>query len=167
MNKMREIYVEKVTLNICVGEPGERLENAKKLIERLSGAKAIYTKAKKKIAEFKIRPGLPIGVKVTLRGEKAVEILKRLFKAKDNEIPKEKFDDQGNFAFGIEEYTLIPGMKYDPKIGIIGLDVAVTLARKGYRVRRKRLKSRIGKKHLISKEEAINFIQNTFGVVVK
>ncbi len=172
MNPMREIRIEKVTLNIGVGEPGERLEKAEEVLRRvlkLVGIeqKPVRTKAKKRVQRWGIRPGLPIGVKVTVRGKKAEELLKVLLEAVDRKIPARSFDEHGNFSFGIHEYIEIPGMKYDPEIGIYGMDVCVTLERPGYRVkRRKRKKARVGKEHLITKDEAIQFVKETFGVEV-
>lgn len=164
--KMREIRIEKVTLNIGVGEPGERLEKAREVLKRISGRTPVLTTAKKKIPTWKIRPGLPIGVKVTIRGDDAYTLLQNLFKAVDNKVKASSFT--GNtFSFGISEYIYIPGMKYDPELGILGLDVCVTLERPGYRVKRRSLrKAKIGKKHQIKKEEAIQFIKEKFGVEV-
>ncbi len=166
MNPMREIRIAKVTLNMGVGEPGEKLELAKELLEKISGTKAVKTKAKKRVPSWGIRPGLEIGVKTTVRGEKAVELLKKLFAAVNNRISASNFDDHGNLSFGIKEYIHIPGMKYDPKYGIVGLDVCVTLERPGYRVKRRRFKSKIGKRHLITKDEAIQFFKDKFGVEI-
>ena len=75
----------------------------------------------------------PIGVSVTVRGEDAKELLKRLFEAKGNQVKGRSFDNFGNYSFGINEHIDIPGVKYDPKVGIMGLGVSVTLTRPGYR----------------------------------
>lgn len=167
MNPMREIRVEKVVLNIGVGEPGEKLEKCKQLLERITKKKAVKTLAKKRIPEFGIRPGLEIGVKVTLRGNEALQLLPRLLKAVDNTLKREWFDDNGNINFGIPEYLHIPGVAYDPSLGVIGLSVAIKLSRPGFRVeRRKYRRAKVGKKHRISREEAINFIVKQFGVRV-
>ncbi|NPA22395.1 MAG: 50S ribosomal protein L5 [Candidatus Micrarchaeota archaeon] len=167
MNPMREIKIEKVTLNIGVGQPGERLENAKKLLERITGKKATFTQAKVRNPTFKIRPGLPIGVKVTLRGKDAEEILRKAFKSVKNKISKKSFDEAGNFSIGIKEYIDFPGAKYDPEIGMFGFDVVVTLERPGYRVKkRKRAPSKVGKHHRIKPEEAMEYIKQKFGVEV-
>jgi len=97
----------------------------------------------------------------------AVEFLKRALVAVNNKIKASSFDDYGNVSFGISEHVVIPGMRYDPEIGIFGLDVAITLERAGYRVaRRKRKKARLPKSVRISKEEAIMFLQDNFGVTV-
>ncbi len=164
---MREPVIEKVTINIGVGEAGERVEKAVALLEKLTGKKPVKTKTMKRIPAFGIRPRQFIGAKVTLRGKEAEEFLKKAFEAVGNKIKASNFDELGNFAFGIAEYIDIPGMKYDPDIGIFGMDVCVSMGRKGYRVKRRRIKrSRVGKKHLLTKEEAIEFIKEKFGVEV-
>jgi large subunit ribosomal protein L5 len=165
MNPMRKIRVEKVTLHINTGEPGERLEKALTLLERIANQKPVVCKAKRRIREWGIRPGLPIGAKVTLRGKKALELLQRLLKAVNFKLREEQIDDSGNLSFGIDEYIKIPGVKYDPKIGIFGMDVIITLERPGYRVKRRRLKkSKVGKRHLITKQEAKEFYEKELGI---
>ncbi|MEK6907510.1 MAG: 50S ribosomal protein L5 [Nanoarchaeota archaeon] len=166
-NKMRQIKIEKVTLNIGVGEAGDKLNKAKKILEKLTDAKAVETITMKRIPAWGVRPKLPIGCKITLRGKKAEEILSRLFKAVDNKIDEKKFDNTGNLSFGIPEYIDIPNLEYDPSVGIIGLETAVTLERPGFRIKRKRIKKRkISHSHLISKEEAKEFIKSKFNVDV-
>gem|GEM_PF-3564160 len=98
-NPMRRIRIEKVVVNIGVGEPGERLEKAKTLLQRLTGAKVVETEAKKKIPKWGIRPGLKIGVKVTLRGKAAEEFLNKALDAVDRKIKESSFDEFGNFSF--------------------------------------------------------------------
>lgn len=164
---MKTIKVEKVTLNIGVGEPGDRLEKARKLLKTISGMNAVQTATKKRIPTWKIRPGLVIGCKVTIRGKKAKELLKNLLQGVENRLPENKFDEQGNLSFGIKEYLDVPGLKYDAEVGVIGFDVAVTLQRAGFRIKRRKLKKRkIPKRHMISKEEAIEFMKKEFKVVV-
>jgi len=115
-----------------------------------------------------VRKGEPIGVVVTMRGKNATLILKRLFEAKENQIKNSSFDDFGNVSFGISEHIDIPGIKYDPKIGILGLEVAVSLARPGFNIRlRSKHKAKIGNKHRISKKETQDFLNNEFGIVIK
>lgn len=164
---MQQIKIEKITINIGVGEAGDKLTKAVSLLSNLTGAKPVQTITMKRIPSWGLRPKLPIGVKVTLRGKKAEEMLSRLFKALDNEINIKKFDLRGNLAFGIKEYLDIPGVEYDPGIGVIGLEVAVTLERPGYRIKKRKLnKSKIGIKHLIAKEDAKNFIAKNFNIKV-
>ncbi len=165
-NKMREIRIEKITLNIGTGKNPEKLDKALILLERITGAKPIKTITNKRIPSWNIRPGLPVGCMVTLRKSKAVETLKRLFEAVDNKLLKKQIS-AGTFSFGIKEYIDIPGMKYDPNIKVMGLEVSVTLERPGFRIKHRRIKPRkIGKKHLITKEETIEFIEKKFGVKV-
>lgn len=165
-NPMKEIAIEKVTLNIGVGESGDRLEKAKILLERISGKQVIKTSTKKRIPTWNVRPGLTLGVKTTLRGQEAVEVLKRLLTAKENRVKPSNFDAEGNLSFGLEEYIHIPGVKYDPTLGIMGLDICITLKRKGgTRTKRKAYKkAKIGKKHRISVEEAQEYFKKTFGI---
>jgi len=165
---MKDIKIEKVTLNIGVGEPGANLDKAMKLLSSLSGAKPIQTTSKKRIPSWNIRPGLAIATKVTLRKNKAKEILLRLLAAVNNELKSDSFDNEGNFSFGIKEYLDIPDAKYDADIGIIGLDVAVTLTRPGFRVKKKRIRrGKIPRQHRISKEEATEFMKKEFKVIIK
>ncbi len=163
---MRKIRIEKVVLNIGIGESGEKLEKAKNLLEQLTGKKAILTKTKRRTT-FGVSKGREIGTKVTLRKDEATEILKRLLATKDNKLSPRCFDKNGNFSFGIHEHIDIPGVKYDPKIGILGMDVCVTLERPGFRVKKKRISKPVGKKHRISKEEAMEFIKKNFGITIE
>lgn len=159
-NKMREIRIEKLTLNIGAGEAGQKLENAKNLLSMVTGKKPVITTAKIRNPVFKIKKGDPIGVKVTLRGKDALEVFERSLKAVDRTLQERMFDGNGNLSFGIKEYIDFPGVKYDPKIGIIGFEVCVTLARRGMRPkRRRRAKSIVGKRHRITREEGIAFIK--------
>ena len=166
MNKMREIRIEKITLNIGVGESGDKLEKAVLLLKEISGAKPVKTKTMRRIPSWNIRPKLAIGAKVTLRGEKAVELLKKLFKSVHDKIAIKKFDENGNLSFGIKEYLNIPGVEYQPEVGIIGLEVAVTLERPGFRVKRRLNKNKVGKKHRITKEQSMDFIKNMFNIKI-
>jgi len=166
-NVMRRIKIEKVTLNIGVGKNPEKMEKAIKLLKKITNRKPVKTKTNKRIPAWEIRPGLEIGCKVTVRGKEAEELLKKLLEAKDNKLLERNFDDNGNLSFGIKEYIDIPGIKYDHDIGIIGLEVAVTLERPGFRIkRRKKAKKKIGKKHRITKQEAINFMKEKFNITI-
>jgi large subunit ribosomal protein L5 len=136
-------------------------------LNKISETKAVKTFAKKRIPTWKIRPGLAVGARVTIRGKPAIELLKRLLTAVDMELKQKSFTENG-FSFGIKEYVDIPGVKYDPKIGIIGLDVIVSLKRPGYRTARRKIKvGRVGTKHRISSNDAWVWIQKEFGVKPK
>jgi len=163
---MKDIKIEKVVLNIGSGADPKEIKKAVALLTAISGMKAVETKAKKRIATWKIRPGLPIGSKVTIRKKPAEELLKRLLKVIEK-MSKKNFTENG-FSFGIKEYIDIPEVKYDPKIGIIGLEVCVTLERIGFRVKRRRLKTaKISGAHKITKDDAIKFAQDKLGVNVE
>ena len=167
MSAMKKIRIEKVTLNIGAGKDQSRLEKGIVLLNAIASATPIKTVTKKRIQEWGLRPGLPIGCKVTLRKEKAMKLLPRLLEAIDNKLLKRQFDEMGNMAFGIKEYIEIPGVKYDPKIGIMGLEVCVTLERPGYRIKKRRLLARkIGHHHQITKQEAIEFISKNFSTII-
>ncbi|MEK6940331.1 MAG: 50S ribosomal protein L5 [Nanoarchaeota archaeon] len=164
---MKTISIDKVTLNIGVGEAGDKLNKAVKLLDSITECKSIQTKSKKRIPTWNIRPGLPIAAKVTLRREKAHKMAKRLFSAKGNILPAKKFDNHGNVSFGISEYLDIPDTKYDSEVGIIGLEAAITLKRPGYRVKQRMLKTtKVGKKQRITKEEAIEYFKKEYNLEV-
>ena len=164
---MREIKIAKVTVNMGVGQPGEDLKNAQAILEGITAGKGVQTRAKIRLPTWNIRPGLPIGVKTTLRGEKALVFLKRALQAKGNQLKRRNFDRNGNFGFGIREHIDLQGVKYDPKVGIRGFDVLVTVERPGFRVTRRKLrKSRVGKRQLVSQQEGVLFVEKTFGVKI-
>ncbi len=159
--------IEKVVVNISVGKSGEPLEKATKVLKELTGQTPCKRKAKKTIRDFGIRKGEPIACSVTLRKEKAIGFLKKVFPVIDNKISKGCFDQHGNFSFGIKEHIEIPGVKYDPEIGIYGMDVCVSLIRPGYRVKnRRRGKVKIDSKHILKPEEAIVFVKDALGVEI-
>ena len=163
-SKMREIKIEKVVLS--VGGVAEELEKGVKLLERLTGRKTIKTKSRKRIPSLGVRPGLEIGTLVTLRGEEAVTLLKRLLAAIDNQIRRKQISDN-SFSFGIKEYIEIPGIEYQRDIGIIGFDVSVAFARAGKRVVRKKLKKgKLPKKQQVTKEEIIEYLEKKLEVEV-
>lgn len=166
-NPMRALRVAKVTINMGVGAAGEELDRAQLIMEKIAGTKGIRTKAKVRLPTWDIRPGLPIGIKVTLRKQKALAFLKNALAAKENHLRANSFDNRGNFGFGIHEYIDLPGIKYDPKLGVRGLDILVSLERKGYRVsKRKNRKATVGLNHVVSKEDAWGFMQKEFGVTI-
>lgn len=164
-NPMVKPRIEKVTVNMAVGKSGEILEKATRVLKQLAGQQPCKRNAKMTIRDFGIRKGEPIACIVTLRKEKAKEFLKKAFYTVDNKISKEKFDNFGNFSFGIREHIEMPDTKYVPELGIHGMDVCVTLCRPGYRVKnRRRAKSNVGSKHMLAPEETMLFIKDEFGV---
>ncbi len=159
-NPMLIPKVMAVTLNIAVGKSGEILLRAGKVLEELTGQKPVQRRAKRTIREFGIRKREPIAVTVTVRGKKAVELLDRIANAVDRRIKASSFDEFGNFAFGIKEHIEIPGVRYKADIGIFGMDVIVTMGRAGYRIAKRRVKrSKIPRRHRLTKEEAIIFAE--------
>lgn len=167
MNPMRTPSIEKVSVHIGTGESGERLTNAERLLETIVKQKPVRAIAKKTLPAFSIKKREPIGCKVTLRGKNAHEFLKTALKIVDNKLGASQFDKNGNFSFGIEEHTDFPGMKYDPTIGIFGMDVNVALKRPGYRIHTRKIeKHKIPQNHRLTKEEAISFLKEKYGVEV-
>src|SRR3990167_9160323 len=135
MNQNRNIKIEKITLNIGAGKEQGVLEKGMKLLEYITGILPVKTVTQKRIPTWGLRPGLPIGCKITLRKAKAKDVLSRLLHAVDNELAERNFDKEGNIAFGVPECIDIPGIKYNPEIGIMGLECCVTLQRAGFRIK--------------------------------
>ncbi len=164
-NPMRRVEIDKVVINIGVGQSGEKLKNAEKILERITGQKPVETLARRTIQPFGIKRGEPIGCKVTLRKERAVKFLREVFKIQ-NRIYESQFDNFGNLSFGIEEHTDL-GIPYDPAVGILGMDVSVSLKRAGFRIKYRRIQRRkLPRKHMITREEGIAFFMREFGVKV-
>ncbi len=162
MNSMREPRITKVTLSS--GAVGNDLEKSRKLLEMISGMKAQTIKSgpKRRIPAFNVKPSMPLGVRVTLRKKKAIELLNRLLGAVDNRIRKRQVS-QNSFSFGIKEYIEIPGTEYVREIGIRGFNVTVTLERPGVRVKKKKIKRGTipGKQH-VTEEEIVEFMNKKF-----
>lgn len=165
-NVMKQIEVSKVTVNVGIGQVGEDVEKAVKLLEKITDKKAIRTESTDEAKGFGLRSGLNIGAMVTLRGEEAKEFIEKVLPAVE-EINSDAFDGDGNFAFGISEYIDVSGVDYDADIGMMGFEVTVNLERPGYRVNRRNYKpSDIGKEHKVSDDEARKFIEKEFDVEV-
>jgi large subunit ribosomal protein L5 len=166
-NPMRRLRVEKVVVNVGVGEAGEKLLKAQKVLEMLTGQKAVQTLSKKTIRDWGIRRGMPIAAKVTLRGDAAEKFLRAALEVKDRKLARYNFDPEGNFSFGISDYTDFEGMKYDPEIGVFGMDINVVLKRPGYRVSQRRIgRRKLPKAHRVSQEEGIEFMRANYGLGV-
>ncbi|WP_461461268.1 50S ribosomal protein L5 [Methanobrevibacter sp.] len=165
MNPMNEVIIAKATVNIGVGEAGDQLTRALNLIESMFGQQPVRTFSKVTNPEFGIRKRQPIACKVTLRGEKADNAIKMVLDGINNNIKSTQFDDQGNLSFGIAEHIDIPGMKYDPDIGIFGMNVSVTFEKPGYRINRRKIQShKVPKRHRITKEETMKYMKENFNV---
>jgi large subunit ribosomal protein L5 len=167
-NPMRKIKVGKVVVNIGLGKSGEAIERGKKVLEQVTGQTPAQTRAKKSVRDFGIHKGEPIGVVVTVRGEDTLPLLEKLLAAREKKLNESSFDQRGSVSFGIKEHIEIPGIRYDPAIGILGMNVSVLLERPGFGVaRRNRRTSKIGKSHRVSKEEAMQYFKERFGVLVQ
>ncbi len=168
MNPMEEVKIAKATINIGVGEGGEKLARAEKLLNSITDQKPVRTYSKVTNPEFGIRKGQPIACKVTLRDQKADEAIKLILNGIGNKLESKKFDKQGNVSFGIEEHIDIPGMRYDPDIGIFGMNVSVTFEKPGYRIKRRKIQQRkIPQKHQVTSEETKVFMQEKFKIKVE
>ncbi len=164
-NPMRKPRIVKCVVNIGVGSGGEKQVKAKKVLNMLTGQEPVDTLSKTTNADLGIRKDQTIGCKVTLRGKKAYDFLKKAFWVTSDRILEENFDDNGNFSFGIDDYTDFENQKYNPNIGIFGLDISVELARKGERIKRRKKKTkRIPDHQKLTKEEAIEYVEKAFGV---
>ena len=134
-NAMEVPKIEKITLNMGVGEATQdkkKVEAAASEMELIAGQKPVVTKAKKSIAQFKLREGMPIGCKVTLRRERMYEFLDRLItiampRIRDfRGVSPKSFDGRGNYALGLKEQIIFPEINYDRIDQVRGMDVIVT-----------------------------------------
>ena len=165
MNIMQKPRIEKLTLNIGAGKEQAKLDKAVEVLRSLTGINPVKTITRKRVPSWGLRPGLPIGCMITLRKQPASLMLKRLSKAKHFKLKQNNFDPHGTVSFGIPEHIDIEGAKYDPKIGMLGLQACVTLEKPGYRVKRRSLhRTPVGKKHRLTKDQAINFMKEAFGI---
>jgi large subunit ribosomal protein L5 len=168
MNPMENVIISKTTLNIGVGESGERLSRAINLLETLTGQKPVRTFSKVTNPEFGIRKHQPIACKVTLRGEKANDAIKLVLDGIGTNLRKSQFDEQGNLSFGIEEHIDMPGIRYDPDIGIFGINVNITFEKPGYRIKRRKIqKKKIPNKHRVKKDQTIKYMEDNFQITIE
>ncbi len=168
MNPMEEVVIDKVTVNIGVGEAGEKLEKAKKVITLITGKEPTITKVKRTNREFGIRKDQPIGVKVTVRKEDIKKLLDAALWVKNYKAFSYSFSNQGTFSFGISDYTDFKGMKYDPEIGIFGMDIVVTFKRRGgFRISKRRIRPRKLPEHIkIRREEMMEYMKKNYNLEI-
>jgi large subunit ribosomal protein L5 len=165
---MRKPRISKVTVNICVGEGGEKLEKAETLLANLVGQKPIRTYSTIANPAWGLRKGTPIACKVTLRNDKAEKFLETAFYALDNRIDQSQFDNHGNVSFGIKEHIDLPKVRYDPKIGIFGMDVSLTIERPGYNIKKRKVrKKKVSKEHQLTKEDSIQFMKEKYSITTE
>jgi len=163
---MRQPRIAKVVVDICTSG-GDDLSKASTILEQLTGQAPIQSKARQTIRDFGIRKKEPIAVRVTLRHERAEKFLRRAMKAKDDVLLIKNWDDDGNFAFGIAEHINIPDVKYDPQLGIQGMNITVCIERPGFRVkRRRRQKTKVPYRHRITPEESMVYVKSKFGIEI-
>ncbi len=164
---MRAIRVDKVVINIGTGASDEHAASAKKLIELVSKAKPTYALSRKRIPTFKIAKGTKIGAFVTVRGPQAKELAKKLFGAVDNKVKLSSITNN-TVNFGIHEYIDISGVKYDPSIGMLGMNVNVSFSRPGLRTElKKRSAGKVKRSHrTISRDELVGYLSKEFNVEV-
>ncbi|MFN7710124.1 MAG: 50S ribosomal protein L5 [Holosporales bacterium] len=138
-NQLQVPCIEKIVLNLGVGEAvndRKKIDSAVAELTAIAGQKPVVTRARKSIAGFKLREGMPIGVKVTLRKERMYEFLDRLVniampRIRDfRGISKKSFDGKGNYAFGIKEHIIFPEINYDKVDAIHGMDIVIVTSAK-------------------------------------
>lgn len=166
-NPMKSIRITKIIVNIGLGKNIKDIDKATALIKMITKHKPVKTKSSRKARTFGVGKGRTIGTKVTVRTDDKTELLKKLLFPLDNTLSSKCFDNEGNFGFGLKEYLDVPGLKYDPSIGIMGFNVNICLERAGYRIKKRKIKQKIiPRHHRISKEEAIEFAKKELNITI-
>ena len=167
VSSMKKISVAKVVLNMGVGKSGEPIEKAKRALKHISGQQPSPRYAKATQRDWGVHKGEPIGVAVTIRNEQAIQLIKRLFAAKGNQMKGSSFDNFGNLSFNIKKHINIPKIKYNPQNKILNLDISISLTRPGFSIRvRSKHKASVGRTHIITSDEAKAFLTHEFGIQV-
>lgn len=168
MNPNRAVSIDKVVVHMGVGEAGDKLVNAERIISEITGNTPVRSLAKQTLPAWGIRKGAPISCHVTLRGESADKFLASSIQIVGNKLNSRAFDKQGNFSFGIEEHTDYQGQSYDPKVGIFGLDVTAVLKRNGLRIARRRIQQKkLPQKQHVTIDDAVIFLKESYHVEVQ
>jgi len=166
-NPMREPRVDKVVVHMGVGESGQHLVDAEGILSTITGQEVVRCYSRRTLPSFGIKKHEPIGCKVTLRGKNAEDFLSTSIGIIEKKLSASQFDNDGNVAFGIEEHTDFPGMRYDPNIGIFGMDINVIVNRPGYRVKNRRSsKHKISSSHKMTRDDSISFFKEKYAVEV-
>jgi large subunit ribosomal protein L5 len=164
-NVMRKPFIAKVVVNMSLGVGGEKLSKAKTVLESLTGQKPVEVTAKASNRDFNLHKGEAMGCKVTLRGQPAIDFVKRALDVKDHKIPASSVDAAGNVSFGIGEHIQIPGVRYEPELGIFGMDVCICPERPGIRVsRRRHARHRIPRRHRTTPDETRALLTQELGI---
>ena len=164
-NPWRAVRVLKIVVNAGVGQSGEARTKAERVLQMVTRQKPVATRARSTNRDFGIREGQEIGAKVTLRGAAASDFLDRALDARDRILDPVSIDRRGNLSFGIADYTDFAGMKYDPEIGVRGMDIAVEVGRAGVRVRSRRIQSRaLPPAARVSRDESRRFFADRYRV---
>ncbi len=162
-NVMRTPKIEKVVLN--VGGTGDKVEKGFILLQKLTGKKPVRVATKKRIPSWNVRPGLVVGVKVTLRGADAEKFIKKVLPAVNSTI-KEKQIRSNFLSLGIHEYIEIPGIEYIREVGIMGFEMTIVFVRTGRRVGIKKVKRGKVRRQDVSIEEISKIMQEKFDVKI-
>jgi large subunit ribosomal protein L5 len=159
-NPTRKVRVVKIVVNAGVGESGDPRAKAEKVIQMVAKQKPVATKSRSTNRDWGLRIGQAIGAKVTLRGAVAMDFLNRALDARDRQLDPDSIDRDGNFSFGVADYTDFIGMKYDPTIGIHGMDVCVEIGRPGWRIRDRLRRSRsVPRSMRVTPEETRQYLE--------